>query len=129
MRKEILAEGAPRVIGPYSQAIRVGDLIWVSGQIALDPKSGSITSGGIEEQTRQALANLAAILREAGSSFDRVVKTTVFLTNLEEFEGMNRVYAQTFSPPYPARVCVEVSRLPRGSRVEVDAIALAAGRT
>ena len=86
MREAILTEGAPRAIGPYSQAIRVGDVIWVSGQIALDPRSGSMVSGGIEEQTRQVLANLAAILQEAGSSLDRVVKATVYLTNLEEFE-------------------------------------------
>jgi len=128
MKEAILTHGAPGAIGPYSQAIRAGDVIWVSGQIALDPGSGSMVSGGIEEQTRQVLANLAAIIREAGSSLDRVVKATVYLTSLEEFEGMNRVYAQTFAPPYPARVCVEVSKLPRGSRVEIDAIALA-GRT
>ena len=123
----ITTSGAPGAVGPYSQGVRAGDLLFVSGQIALDPATGSIVEGGIEEQTRRVMANVAAILEAGGSSFARVVRTTVYLIDLGEFEAMNRIYATYFPGDKPARVTVEVSRLPRGSRVEIDAVALAAG--
>jgi 2-iminobutanoate/2-iminopropanoate deaminase len=124
MRETIRTETAPAAVGPYSQAVRGGPWVWVSGQLGLDPQSGQLVGGGIEEQARQALANVRAILVAAGSGLDRVVKATVYLTDLEDFEAVNRVYAGFFGADPPARVCVEVSRLPKGGRVEIDAVAL-----
>jgi len=123
----ITTSGAPGAVGPYSQGVRAGDLLFVSGQIALDPATGTIVEGGIEEQTRRVMANLAAILEAGGSSLGRVLRTTVYLVDLGEFDAMNRTYATFFPDEKPARVTVEVSRLPRGSRVEIDAIALVSG--
>jgi 2-iminobutanoate/2-iminopropanoate deaminase len=111
-------------VGPYTQAIIADNFVFVSGQIPLDPASGQMVDGGVEEQTRQVLRNIAAILVEAGSSMDRVVRATVYLTDLGEFEAMNRVYGEVFTGTRPARACVEVSKLPRGARVEIDAIAI-----
>lgn len=111
--------------GPYSQAIRTGDLLFVSGQLPLDPSGALIGAGDIKAQTRAVLGNLAAILREAGSSLDQVVKTTVFLTSLDDFSGMNEIYAATFKSPYPARSTVEISRLPGGMLLEIDCVAFA----
>lgn len=124
-RDAILTTDAPRPLGPYSQAIRAGGLVHVSGQLPLDPSGALIGAGDIREQTRAALANLAAVLNAAGSALDRVVKTTVFLTDLDDFAGMNDVYASTFAPPYPARSTVEMGRLPQGMLIEIDCIALA----
>jgi len=117
------SERAPAVYGPYSQAITVGDLIYTSGQIPLDPVSMKVVEGGIEEQAAQALANLRAVLQTAGSDLDRVVKTTVFLVDLADFAGLNEVYARAFGDHRPARSTVGVSSLPRGVRVEIEAIA------
>jgi 2-iminobutanoate/2-iminopropanoate deaminase len=125
MRDAILTADAPRPRGPYSQAIRAGGLVFVAGQLPLDASGALAGPGDIRAQTRAVLDGVAAILAAAGSSMDRVVKTTVFLTNLDDREGMNEVYAQAFAAPYPARSTVEVSRLPPGMLVEIDAVALA----
>jgi len=119
----IKTNAAPGAVGPYVQGVRAGNLLFVSGQVALDPATGSLVDGGIEDQTRRVMDNLAAILEAGGSELDRVVKATVYLTDLGSFEAMNRVYASFFPGEKPARVCVEVSRLPRNSLVEIDAIA------
>ena len=114
---------APGAVGPYVQGVRAGRLIFVSGQVALDPSTGLLVDGGIEGQTRRVMSNLAAILQAGGSGLERVVKATVYLTDLGAFEAMNQVYASFFPGEKPARVCVEVSRLPRNALVEIDAIA------
>jgi 2-iminobutanoate/2-iminopropanoate deaminase len=124
-RDSLLTTDAPRPLGPYSQAIRAGGFVYVAGQLPLDPSGTLVGEGDIKAQTRATLANLAAILTAAGSSLNDVVKTTVFLTNLDDFAGMNDVYASTFDPPYPARSTVEISRLPPGMLVEIECIALA----
>ena len=124
MRRPVNTHRAPAAVGPYTQAIVADNLVFVSGQIPLDPASGQLVDGGVEEQTRQVLRNIAAILAEAGSSMDRVVRATVYLTDLGEFEAMNRVYGEMFTGMRPARVTVEVSKLPKGARVEIDAIAV-----
>ncbi len=121
----ISTEAAPAAIGPYSQAVRAGQFLFVSGQIALDPATGELNSPGIEEQTTRCLENLKAILAAGGSSLDKVVKVTVFLQDLADFERMNRVYASYFASQPPARACVQVARLPRGARIEIEAVALA----
>jgi 2-iminobutanoate/2-iminopropanoate deaminase len=123
MPKTIHAEGAPAAVGPYVHAVRVGDLLYTSGQVGLDPASGKLVSGGIEAETRRALENLQAILRAAGTGFDRVVKASVFLTDMDEFAAMNGVYASFFGDTRPARTTVAVSRLPVGARVEIDLVA------
>ncbi len=115
--------------GPYSQAIRAGNMLFVSGQLPLDPSGALVGPGDIQAQTQRVLDNIAAILREAGSSLDEVVKTTVFLTNLDDFSGMNEVYASDFNPPYPARSTVEIGRLPGGMLLEIECIALAERKT
>lgn len=124
MRKVISTAGAPSAVGPYSQAIAASGQVWVSGQIGLDPDSGRMVEGGVEQQAGQAMSNLRAILEAAGSGLDRVVKTTIYLTDLGDFERVNRVYAGYFEGAPPARACVEVSRLPKGARVEIEAVAL-----
>jgi 2-iminobutanoate/2-iminopropanoate deaminase len=118
------AAPAPFQGAPYSQAIRTGELVFVSGQLALKPGDKELTGGTIEEQTEQVFANLRAILEEAGTSLDRLVKTTVFLQNLDDFQGMNGVYAQHVGDRPPARSTVEVARLPSGALVEIEAVAL-----
>lgn len=120
----ISTSSAPRAVGPYSQAVRAGNLLFVSGQVALDPATGTLVEGGVEEQTRRALRNLAAILEAGGSGLDRVVKATVYLKDLSDFDAMNGVYGSFFPGEKPARVCVEVSALPRNSSIEVDAIGI-----
>jgi 2-iminobutanoate/2-iminopropanoate deaminase len=122
-RMTIKTHKAPGAVGPYVQGVRAGSLLFVSGQIALDPATGVLVEGGIEEQTRRVMENLGAILEAGGSGFERVVKATVYLTDLGSFEAMNRIYASFFPGEKPARVCVEVSQLPRKSLVEIDAIA------
>jgi len=116
---------APYQGAPYSQAIRAGELVFVSGQLALVPGEKELRGGSIEEQTEQVLANLGAILEAAGSSLDRIVKTTVFLQSLDDFQGMNAVYAKHVGDTPPARSTVEVAKLPSGALVEIEAIALA----
>lgn len=115
---------APKAIGPYAQAIATGQLVFCSGQVALDPRSGELVGGTIREQTTRVLENLRAVLRAAGSDLDHVVKTTVFLTDLADFGEMNAVYGETFAGHAPARATVQVSGLPRGARVEIECIAI-----
>lgn len=126
MDKEVISTvNAPKAIGPYEQAIKVGAFVYASGQIPLDPKTGDIVAGDIKIQTRRALENLKAVLETAGSSLDRVVKTTVFLKNIGDFAAMNEVYAEYLGAAKPARSTVAVADLPRGALVEIDLIALA----
>jgi 2-iminobutanoate/2-iminopropanoate deaminase len=125
MREVIATPNAPQAIGPYSQAIRAGGFVFVSGQIPLDPASGEIVAGGVAEQTRRVLDNLEAILKASGSALDKVVRTTVYLNDMGEFAAMNEVYGSFFRQNAPARATVEVSRLPKDVRVEIDCIALA----
>src|SRR5262249_42421526 len=124
MKDRVQTDNAPKAIGPYSQAIKANGLIFASGQIPLDPATMQIVEGGIREQTDRVLNNLSAVLGAAGSSLDRVVKTTVFLADLGEFAEMNEVYGRFFGQTPPARSTVEVARLPRDVRVEIDVIAL-----
>ena len=122
-RTAITAEGAPRVLGPYAQAVAVGDLVFCAGQVGLDPASGRLVPGGVEAETARVLENLAAVLAAAGLGLGDVVKTTVYLVDLGEFAAMNAVYGRYFSPPYPARATVGVAALPAGARVEIEAVA------
>lgn len=122
-KEVIISEGAPKAIGPYSVAIRHGDLIYTAGQLGIDPESGEIVPGGIETETRQALYNLEAVLIAAGSSLDMVLKTTVFLRDMNDFSKMNAVYSVFFSQEYPARSAVQVAALPKGGAVEIEAVA------
>ena len=126
-RTTISTKDAPNAVGPYAQGVRAGGLIFTSGQVALDPATGALVQGGVEEQTRRVMLNLAAILQAGGSGLDRVVKATVYLTDLGKFDEMNRVYASFFPDDKPARVTVEVSRLPKDALVEIDAIATTEG--
>jgi 2-iminobutanoate/2-iminopropanoate deaminase len=125
VKHKIQTQNAPQAIGPYSQAIRAGHLVFASGQIPIDPATGQFVAGGIAEQTEQVLKNVAAVLEAAGSSLDRVVKTTVFLASMDEFAAMNEVYGKFFGADPPARATVQAARLPRDARVEIEAIALA----
>ncbi len=123
MRDAIATPDAPAAIGPYSQAVRAGGFLFVSGQIPLDPSSGALVSGTIAEETHRVFGNLGAILAAAGSSFDHVVKTTVYLADMKDFAAMNEVYATYFSSPAPARATVQAAGLPKGVRVEIDLVA------
>ena len=123
MKKVINTNQAPAAIGPYSQAIKVGNLVYTSGQIPINPATGNFVEGGIKEQTRQSLTNIKAILEEAGLSMNNVVKTTVFLADMNDFADMNSVYAEFFSEPYPARSAVAVKTLPNGALVEIEVVA------
>ncbi len=123
MKKLIQTSEAPAAIGPYSQAIDTGSTIFCSGQIALDPRSGTLVDGGIEHETRRVLENIREVLAAAGLSLDDVIKTTIFMIDLSEFDIVNRVYGEHFSAPYPARSTVQVAALPRKARVEIEAIA------
>lgn len=122
-KKPVQTSQAPSAIGPYSQAIRIGDFLYTSGQIALNPESMEMMSGEIEEETEWVLKNLEAILKADGMSLAHVVKTTVYLTDLGEFARMNQVYEKFFATTKPARACVQVAALPKGAKVEIDAIA------
>jgi 2-iminobutanoate/2-iminopropanoate deaminase len=122
MRKVIRTGAAPAAVGPYSQAVVCDGWLWVSGQIPLDPATGDLVREGIEAATRRVLDNLAAVIEAGGAALDDVVKVTVYLTDLDSFETVNGVYAEYFSDRPPARACVEVSRLPRGAEVEMDAV-------
>ena len=119
----ISTTNAPAAIGPYSQAIKVGGLVFVSGQLPIDPATGAFAEGGIKELTRQSLTNMKAILEEAGTSMANVVKTTVFLADMNDFAAMNEVYAEFFAAPFPARSAVAVKTLPKGALVEIECIA------
>jgi len=119
----VSTDKAPKAIGPYSQAIKVGDMVYTSGQIAIDPKTNQFLDKGIEEQTRQVLDNLKAVLLASGSSLDDVVKTTIYLTSIDDFSKVNEIYATYFSSNKPARSTVCVAKLPKGAKIEIDAIA------
>jgi 2-iminobutanoate/2-iminopropanoate deaminase len=124
MQKEIKSANAPKAIGPYSQAIAANGFVFASGQIAIDPKSGELKLGNIEEQTRLVLSNLKAVLEAAGSSLDKAVKCIVFLQDLNDYGKMNEIYGEFFKAPYPARAAVQVARLPKDVKVEIAAIAV-----
>ncbi len=119
----INTEHAPAAIGPYSQGVVAGGMLYASGQIPLDPKSGEIVSGGIAAQTKQVLENMKAVVEAAGASMSKVVKVTIYIVDMQQFAVVNEVYGTYFSSPFPARACVEVSKLPKGVEVEMDAIA------
>jgi 2-iminobutanoate/2-iminopropanoate deaminase len=123
MKQAISSPDAPKAIGPYSQAIRAGQLLFLSGQIALDPASGQLVEGDISAQTRRVMDNLAAVLKGAGLSVAAIVRTTIFLADMNDFAKVNEVYGTYFTEPYPARATVQVARLPKDARVEIDAIA------
>ncbi len=124
MRYPISTPFAPQAIGPYSQAIRAGSFLFVSGQIAIDPKTGQMVAGDIAAQTQRVLQNVGEVLKAAGSSFEQVVRTTVYLADLAEFPAMNEAYAEFFRPPAPARSTMQAARLPRDAKVEIDVIAM-----
>ena len=124
MRQAISSADAPKAIGPYSQAVRAGNLLFLSGQIPLDPATGNIVDGDISAQTERVFQNIEAVLRAAGASFANVVRTTVFLADMNEFAAMNTVYAKHVIDPPPARSTVQVARLPKDVRVEIDVIAV-----
>ena len=126
MKKIIFTGAAPQAIGPYSQAVRSGRFLFCSGQIPLDPQSGEIVSGDIATQTRRVLDNIAAILQKEGLTFNHVVKTTIFLTNLGDFQTVNEIYGSYFKKDPPARSTIQVSALPRGANLEIEVIAAAA---
>jgi 2-iminobutanoate/2-iminopropanoate deaminase len=123
MKEAVSSPDAPRAIGPYSQAVRAGQLLFLSGQVPLDPATGQIVDGDIEAQTRRVFDNLAAVLKAGGRSFADVVRTTVFLADMNDFTKVNDVYGTYFSAPYPARATVQVARLPKDARIEIDLIA------
>ena len=124
MRNAIVTADAPQAIGPYSQAIRSGNLLFASGQIPIDPATGNVAAGDISVQTRQVFTNIAGVLKAAGATFDNVVKTTVFLQDMNDFAAMNAVYGEFFSAPAPARSTVQVARLPRDAKVEIEIVAV-----
>lgn len=123
MREAISTEGAPAAAGPYSQAIRAGDLVFTAGQLGLDPSSGELAADDVAGQAERALANLDAILRAAGSGLDRLVKVTVFLAEIDDWPAVNEVYARIVPEPFPARSAFAVRALPKGARVEIEAVA------
>ena len=126
MNKRIIkTDQAPAAIGPYSQAVRIGNMLYTAGQIALDPRSGEFLSGEIEQETERTLENISAILKADELSLNNVVKTTVYLTDLSHFARMNQIYDKYFSKNKPARACVQVAALPKGAKVEIEAIAFA----
>lgn len=124
MKNPIATNNAPAAIGPYSQGVDAGSIVFVSGQLPVDPSTGAFAEGGIAEQTRQSLTNIQAILAEAGLTMDNVVKTTVFLKDMNDFAAMNQVYATFFTTNPPARSAIEVARLPKDARLEIEAIAV-----
>ena len=124
LKEPVKTSNAPAAIGPYSQAIKVGEFVYTSGQVAIDPATGELIAGGIVEQTERVLKNVAAVLEAAGSSLDQVVKTLVFLADMNDFAAMNEVYAKFFTGAPPARSTVQAARLPRDARIEIEAVAL-----
>jgi len=127
VKAAISSPDGARPVGPYSPALRVGEFLFVSGQVPIDPASGQMVAGDIAGQTRRVLDNVGALLRAAGLSFSDVVRTTVFLADMNDFTAMNDVYSSFFSEPYPARSTVQAARLPRDARIEIDAIAVSGG--
>ena len=123
MREPVTTTAAPAAIGPYSQAIKAGDFLFASGQIPLDPATGTLVSGGIAEQTHRVLKNLAGVLEAAGIGFDKVVKTNVYLSDMANFAAVNEIYATYFPQPAPARATIQAARLPRDVKVEIDLVA------
>lgn len=123
MKKPIQTSQAPAAIGPYSQGMLAGEFLFASGQIPLDPQTGNLVTGSIEAETHQVLKNLTAVLQAGGSSTNDVVRSTIYLTDLGHFAKVNEIYGTYFSPPYPARVTIQVAALPKGAQVEIDAIA------
>jgi 2-iminobutanoate/2-iminopropanoate deaminase len=123
MKQAVSSPDAPKAIGPYSQAVRAGQLLFLSGQVPIDPATGQLVDGDIAAQTRRVFENLAAVLKAGGRSFADVVRTTVFLADMNDFTAMNEVYGQYFHEPYPARATVQVARLPKDAKVEIDLIA------
>ena len=123
MFSAVSTEAAPKALGPYSQAIRAGQLLFVSGQVAIDPSTGELVRSGIAQQTRRALQNIGEILGAGGASFQQVVRTTVYLADLGDFSAMNEIYATFFTAPLPARSTIQAARLPRDARIEIDVIA------
>lgn len=123
MKREIRTEKAPGAIGPYSQAVEAGGMIYTSGMIPINPETGELVTGSVERQAEQAISNLKNLLEAAGSSMDKVVKTVVFIKDMEDFAKINEVYAGYFSQPYSARSCVQVARLPKDVAIEIEAIA------
>jgi 2-iminobutanoate/2-iminopropanoate deaminase len=124
MKKEIKTKNAPQAIGPYSQGIEANGFVFASGQIPLNPETGELNTSSVEEQTRLVLKNLKAVIEESGCSLNHVVKCTVFLESMDDFSKMNSVYGEFFQPPYPARAAVQVARLPKDVKVEIEAIAV-----
>ncbi|MEO7135733.1 MAG: Rid family detoxifying hydrolase [Vicinamibacterales bacterium] len=124
MKESVAAPGVAKAIGPYSPAVKIGNLLFLSGSIPLDPESGQVVDGGITEQTTRVMENIKALLAAAGADLHQVVRTTVFMTDLGEFAAMNEIYAGYFIPPYPARSTVQVVKLPKDVRVEIDVIAV-----
>jgi 2-iminobutanoate/2-iminopropanoate deaminase len=123
IRETISTDKAPKAIGPYEQAIKIGDFVYTAGQIPIDPKTGNLVAGGIAEQTRRVLENLKAVLEAAGSSLDKVIKATVFLKNMADFAALNEIYGEYLGKAKPARSTVAVADLPRGALVEIDLVA------
>lgn len=123
MKHEVTSQKAPKAVGPYSQAIRTGTMVLCSGQIGIDPKTGAMVEGGIKEQVTQIIQNIKAVLEETGCTLNNVVKTTVFLQDMNDFAAMNEVYGDAFAKPYPARSTIEVAKLPKGAAVEIECIA------
>lgn len=124
MKTIISTEKAPKAIGPYSQAVEINGMIFTSGMIPINPEDGTLNTGTIEEQTRQAIGNLKALIEASGSSLSKVLKTTVFIKNMDDFAKVNEVYAEFFKDNYPARSCVEVARLPKDVLIEIEAVAI-----
>lgn len=122
-KQSIESKKAPAAIGPYSQGIKMGDFLFCSGQIGVSPRTNVLVSGGIKQETKQAFANLGAVLKEGGADFDTVVKVNVYLANMDDFPVMNEIYATFFTKPYPARATVQVAKLPKGAQIEIECIA------
>jgi 2-iminobutanoate/2-iminopropanoate deaminase len=123
LKQTVVAENAPKAIGPYSAGVKIGDFVFTAGQLGINPETGSIVNGGIAAETRQALNNLRAVLEAGGSSLNNVIKTTVFLRDMDDFKTMNTVYADFFTENFPARSAVQVARLPLDAQVEIEAVA------
>lgn len=123
MQQVIKTDKAPGAIGPYSQAIEVNGMVYTSGVIPIVPATGQLVEGGVEEQARQAIGNLMALVEASGSSVDKIIKTTVFIKNMDDFGKINAIYSEFFKEPYPARSCVEVARLPKDVLIEIEAVA------
>jgi 2-iminobutanoate/2-iminopropanoate deaminase len=123
IKTEVQAKNAPDVVGPYSQAVDVGDFIFCSGQIGINPDTNEMVKGGIKEQTLQVFENLGHVLKAGGANFNDLVKTTVYMINLDEFAEMNKIYEKYFKKPYPARATVQIAKLPKNAKIEIEAIA------